>query len=299
MYIDPTGHSWWSTFWKNWGGLFGAIGGVIKGAVTGDWSAAISMASAFVSSAVFSGGNPSAIASSVLAAGFMDTPLGKGFSNFVSKDILEDTLGLSSDIARIIGNTVSYTIVSSAFYIGITTMGQPSYAGLDYTDSANRTEISEYAKDMNAGTGGSSANWIGDQIAKGNSANRASEWYPQGRVSSEVAFQDYPILGKALKILGIRHTASVGNVGGRFVDSAKDIPMFAPLKGQIPGLPWTGVCHQATVRNLIDGGMTGWQAVRTTASQTGWSFYLSSSIYGVEGHAGGVGLVNAVVNRER
>jgi len=63
------------------------------------------------------------------------------------------------------------------------------------------------------------------------------------------------------------------------------------------GMPWTGVCHQATLRTLIDGGMTGLQAVHATASQSGWSFYLSSSIYGVEGHSGAVGIVNGEVNR--
>ena len=35
-----------------------------------------------------------------------------------------------------------------------------------------------------------------------------------------------------------------------------------------------------------------------SSSQAGWSFYLTSSIYGVEGHFGAVGLINAEANRK-
>jgi hypothetical protein len=49
---------------------------------------------------------------------------------------------------------------------------------------------------------------------------------------------------------------------------------------------------------MIQSGMSGVQALNAAASQAGWSFYVTSSIYGVEGHCGAIGIINAEVNRE-
>ncbi|MFH1231474.1 MAG: RHS repeat-associated core domain-containing protein [Planctomycetota bacterium] len=295
-YVDPSGHSWWKSvknFFSKWGGLFGMTGGLINGIINNDWRMLQSQATSFATGFIL--GGPYAAIASVMATSFLDTPPGRQFSGFMSEDVFDDVFGMRPRAAYIVGNMVATAIVASAIYIAIT---PSSYAGPDYTNPANQHgEIMNYASNVESGPGGSSANWIGKQIDEGNAAIRLSKWYPQGRLSSEVAFQDTPFVGKVLNALQIRHAAAVVNVGGKLIDSAKDVSLLAPLRGQIWGAPWTGVCHQAAVRTLVQGGMSGMQAVQATASQVGWSFYLSSSIYGAEGHSGAVGIINAEVNR--
>mgnify|MGYP001574373289 CR=1 FL=1 len=104
-------------------------------------------------------------------------------------------------------------------------------------------------------------------------------------------------MNKVFKALNIRHAAAVVNVNGRLIDSAANVNLLAPLKGAFYGSPWTGISHQAFFRTLVQGGMSGTQALGAATSQAGWSFYLTSSIYGVEGHSGAIGLINAEVNR--
>ncbi|MFH1232065.1 MAG: RHS repeat-associated core domain-containing protein [Planctomycetota bacterium] len=292
-YVDPSGHSWFSKFINKWAGLFGLTGGLIKGLVTGDWSTLQSMGTAGVSTFILSGFNPVAGIAAVVSAGFMDTPPGQQFGRFMSEDVFDNAFGMRPRAAYMVGNMVACSIVNSVAYIGLTTIASQPSSGVDYTNSANRGEIGKYAAKVDNGPGGSSANYIGDQVGKSPTAQTA--WYTQGRVSSDIAFQGTPA-GKVLNALQIRHAAAVVNVGGVLHDSAKDISLLSLGKGQIWGAPWTGVCHQAAVRTLVAGGMTGMQAVNAVASQVGWSFYLSSSIYGIEGHSAVTGIINAEMN---
>lgn len=290
--VDPTGLGWFKKFIQKWAGLFGFIGGVVKGVVTGDWSTVRNMGTSFVSSAILSWGNPFAIAASVLAAGFMDTPPGHQFSRFMSEDVFDDAFGMRPRAAYIVGNMAAYAIVTSAIYIAIT---PASYAGPDYRDPANQKgDIAKYGSAGEHQPGGSTANWI----VKHGTDNAKSSWYSQGRVASDTAFNNTLGVNRLFKALNIRHAAATVNVGGRLVDSAKDVALLAPLKGQLYVSPWTGISHQAFFRTLVQSGMSGTQALGAATSQAGWSFYLTSSIYGVEGHSAAVGLINAEVNRK-
>ena len=287
--IDPDGHGWFKKFIQKWAGLFGFVGGIVKGVTTGDWSTVQNMGTALVTSAVLSWGNPIAIASSVLAAGFMDTPPGHQFSRFMSEDVFDDAFGMRPRAAYVVGNMVSTALVSSAIYIAIT---PSSYAGPDYRNPVNREgAISKYGiEGGNTQPGGSTTNYIAEHGGKNN-------WYPQGRVASDIAFKGTPGVDKVFEALNVRHAAVVVNKGGTLFDSAKNIFLKDILKGQVYASPWTATSHQAFFRTLIDGGMSGTQALGTATSQAGWSFYLTSSIYGVEGHSGAVGIINAEVNR--
>lgn len=292
--VDPTGNSW-KSFWKKWAGIFGFIGGVVKGVFTGDWTTMRNLGIAFTATAILSWGNPFAIASSVLATGFMDTPSGKQFGRFMSEDVFDDAFGMNPNVAYVLGNMLSYSLVTSAYYITLTTVFHQAYTGPDYTKIENQTEISKYADSLRDDhqPGGSTANYI----AKHGTDSAKSEWYPQGRVASDIAFNDTPILNKAFKALNVRHAAATMNIGGKLYDSAKDIALLDPLKGGFYGTPLTGISHQALFRTLIKSGMTGMQALGAATSQAGWSFYLTSSIYGVEGHSGAVGIIEAELKR--
>jgi len=293
-YIDPKGQSFW-----DWAGtLFGLIGGVAKGIFTGDWSTLQAQVTTLASAFVLSGGNLVVTAAAFLAMNILDTPPGRKTVNWVSNEIFDDAFGMRPRAAYIVGNMVTHAVVASAIYIGLESL-DASYNGPDYAKPENQAEISKYGiEGGDKQPGGSTANYIADQMAKGKAPKGLTDWYQQGRVSSDIAFKDTPVLGKAFEALNVRHAAAVVNKGGTLFDSAKNISLNNLLKGQVYASPWTATSHQAFFGTLVQSGMSGTQALSAATSQAGWSFYLTSSIYGVEGHFGAVGIVNAEVNRK-
>jgi RHS repeat-associated protein len=292
--VDPTGLGWFKKFIDKWAGLFGLAGGLIKGIVTGDWSTLRNMAIAGTMGFIF--GGPVGAAVGVVSAGFMDTPSGQQFSRFMSEDVCDDAFGMRPRAAYIVGNMMAYAIVSSTVYIAIT---PASYNGPDYTKTGNQKgDVSKYGiEDGDAQPGGSTANYIAREIKDGTDLAGKTQWYQQGRLSSDIAWKGTPVVDKVFETLNVRHAAATVNVGGKLVDSAKNVSLKNLLKGQVYASPWTATSHQAFFRTLIQSGMSGAQALGAATSQAGWSFYLTSSIYGVEGHSGAVGIINAEVNR--
>jgi hypothetical protein len=45
------------------------------------------------------------------------------------------------------------------------------------------------------------------------------------------------------------------------------------------------------------GGMSAWQALGAATSQAGWSFYFTSSLYGINGGYGISGIIDAETQR--
>ena len=298
-YIDPSGHGfkkWFKEFFGNnagWIGLaFGLIGLVAASIYTGNWESTKNIAISTATAFALSGGNPFATAAAFMATSTLDTEPGRQFTGFMSNEVFDDAFGMSPRAAYIVGNMVSHAIVASAYYIAIT---PASYKGPDYTDPANQKgEISKYGvEEGNAQPGGSTANYI----AEHSTSTTKSQWHPQGRVASDIAWKGTPVVDKVFETLNVRHAAAVVNKNGTLFDSAQNISLKNLLKGRVYGSPWTAISHQAFFRTMIQGGMSGTQALGAATSQAGWSFYVTSSIYGVEGHSGAVGIVNAEVNR--
>lgn len=124
------------------------------------------------------------------------------------------------------------------------------------------------------------------------------QFYKEGLASSETAFDKTPILDKTFKALNVRHAAFFSPKGGE--SAAINLSILVKGQGiQVYASPWTATSHQAFFRTMIQSGMSGMQALSAATSQAGWSFYVTSSIYGVEGHFGAVGIVNAEVQRQQ
>ncbi len=57
--------------------------------------------------------------------------------------------------------------------------------------------------------------------------------------------------------------------------------------------------HQVVFNEMIRAGVPGLQAMGHATSQVGWAFYLSSSLYGVNGAYGVSGIAQGLVNTEQ
>lgn len=163
-------------------------------------------------------------------------------------------------------------------------------SSVNYADSVNQQgEISKYGLDgpkdfdPTQQPGGSTANYIRTHGGR-------SDWQKQGLMASDIAFKGTPGVEQAFTALNARHAAAVVNINGRLWDSAFDIQ----LKG-FPkyGFPWTAISHQAFYNTAMAGGMSAMQALGSATAHAGWSFYLSSSIYGINGGYGMMGIFNA------
>ena len=86
-----------------------------------------------------------------------------------------------------------------------------------------------------------------------------------------------------------------------FFDSALDNNLINPFKrGDIWGAPWTGTCQQVCFTTLVEkGGMSGIQAFSAVAQSSGWTYYVTSAVYGVRADFGGVGLIEGATNQRR
>lgn len=287
--VDPTGFGWFKKFISKWAGLFGLAGAVVKGATTGDWSTAQSIGTAAASSAIFSWGNPFAIAASVLSAGFMDTPPGHQFSRFMSEDVMDNVFGMRPRAAYVAGNMMAYAIVTSAIYIAIT---PASYTGPDLRDPKNRNGIENYKAEIVKKVDPRTANQMAQNGGK-------DGWLRQGRIASQNGWSDWPILGKITNVLGINHTAVVVETPAGFFDSAFNTNLVNPfVHGDLWAAPWTGMCHQVSFTTLVEkGGASGWQAFNAVAKSGGWTSYVTSAVYGVRADFGGVGLINYAIDK--
>ncbi len=286
--IDPTGH-FWKKFWKKWGGLFGVSGAILKGVFAGDWSTLQRMGTAAASAALFSWGNPYAIAASVVAAGFLDTESGQQFTKFLSNSVFDDAFGASPRVANILGNVVSTAIVTSAVYIAIT---PETYTGPDFRDPKNQTDkIKQYKANVKT-NGGTGTNEMANGTGK-------SQWLKQGRISSQNGWADNPVIGRITKALGVNHTATVVQTPNGFFDSALDSNLINPLsQGDLWAAPWTGTCQQVAFTTLVEkGGASAWQAFTAVGQSSGWTYYATSAIYGVRADFGGVGLIQGTTNQ--
>lgn len=184
----------------------------------------------------------------------------------------------------------AYAIVSSAIYIAIT---PSTYTGPDYRKAENRAEIEEYkAKVKEPGNGGSGVNQM---RAK---KDRVVTSYREGDVASLNGWEEVPILRAVTKALKINHTAAVVRTPSGLFDTSLDSDLINPFKtGDLFGMPWTGTCQQVTFAKLVENGMSGVDALGAMTRHGGWTFYFTSSIYGVRADFGGVGVVNALVEK--
>ena len=209
-------------------------------------------------------------------------------TNFISRQIFDDAFGMSPRIASVFGNMVSNAIVASAIYITLT---PEHYSGPDYTKPENQGAIKNYKATGKSGNGGTGANQIG---AKGGKVS----FYREGEVASQNGWAENKFWGKITKALKINHTAAIVNTPNGFFDTALDSNLINPFKtGDLFGMPWTGTCQQVTFKTLVEHGMSGIDAFGAVAQRGGWTFYVTSSVYGVRADFGGVGLIQYTSER--
>ena len=110
----------------------------------------------------------------------------------------------------------------------------------------------------------------------------------EGYLGSAPAFGDVNnaslsgFLEKPSHLLNFRHTAFLGPTGQ---DSASTSFPFL--------LPGAGTCQQQCFGGLISqSGLRGTQALAVMGREAGWTFLLSSTVYGVHGSLGLQGLVS-------
>ena len=276
-YTDPSGHGW-----------FKKLGKALL-------AAAIAVATLFIAS--IPGGQPAAAVfakTAFAAAGAtltLDTGEGRQFQAHLAKEVFDDAFGMRPRAAAFTAGMVSHTVVSSAFYVGLTTAFPEPSPGTDFSKPENQGKIFDYKTKGHHQPGGSTANFIRSHEGRANVL-------PQGVIASDIAFNDTPIVGPLFRAIDARHAAFTTQIGGKFFDSA-EVVLMSPLKGRIYGSPWTGISHQALFNTMVAGGITGFGAVAQATSQVGWSFYLSSSLYGVNSAYGVSGMYSGLVNVER
>jgi len=283
-YIDPSGHGWFKKFFHKF----------FKAAV-----AAVIAVGAAVLAAMVPGAQPLLVAGLVKTglAAFastlaLDTGEGRQFQRHLAKEVFDDAFGMSPRAASFTAGMVSHTIVSSAFYVGLTTLFPEAQPNTDFSKPENQTKISEYRLRGAHQPGGSTANFIRAQGGK-------ADFLPQGVIASDTAFNDTPFVGPFFEGIGVRHAAFTTQLNGAFFDSAANIDLFNPLRGMIYASPWTGISHQAFFNTMIAGGVPGFQAIAQATTHAGWSFYLSSSLYGVNGAYGVSGIYSGMMSAER
>ncbi len=293
-YIDPDGHGFWKSIW---GGIKTAVRaffnfqvpGLGDGLTGGSFNAFSNEAAGIAISALFSWGNPLAIAASFIAMRILDTPPGKKGVNWVSEQIFDDALGFTPKTAQLLGNMISQAVVSSAVYLVVT---PETYSGVDLRDPKNQSDsFNKYGAGSDVkSNGGTTTNQIVETAGKYTDIK-------QGRIASQNGWPNTAI-GKVTEALNINHTAVLVKTSDGFFDSALDSDLLNPFKsGDLWGSPWTGTCQQVCFTTLVEkGGMSGVQAFTAVGGSAGWSFYASSAIYGVRADFGGVGLVNGAIN---
>ncbi|PIQ86073.1 MAG: hypothetical protein COV74_06185, partial [Candidatus Omnitrophica bacterium CG11_big_fil_rev_8_21_14_0_20_45_26] len=294
-FIDPSGFGWFSKLWKG-------IKKFFKKALKAIISAFLVIATAVLFA--LPGGQPAAALTAqtylaaTAAAGAtltLDTGTGRKIQRKLAKEVFVDVLGMSPRVASFVAGLVSHTIVSSAYYVGATTLlSRQGSAGTDFTQDANKNLLTENANEIGKQQGGGTAAEMKQRVGNGTAK---SDFIEQGLVASDIAFKDVPGVGKAFKALDVRHFAFTRQVAnGMFHDSAQINLNAFP---RIYGSPWTGVSHQAAFNELIGSGVSGIGALGQATTHGGWSFYLSSSAYGVNGRYGVSGIYEGVVNRHR
>jgi RHS repeat-associated protein len=276
-YVDPSGHFWEFVVAAivSIAITFAVDYAIAEFGIEGDAAKALRIAAA-AASAFFTGNlaglSGNALSYSTQAAALtsaaMDTGEGrklvKGFAGELQQ------MGLGRDAANIVASTLTSAALNSFFYMSLATVNAREASGLDFTKGEDQETA--LARDRsraigkNTKQGGSIAAMI-----ELNGANQSVSRY--GLVRSEPAFKNDRLLFIDQWLTGplnIRHTAVSTGLGD---SAAKAIPSYLLQH----------VCHQASVNQLINAGMGGFSAVGMVAKQAGWSFFLSSSIYGVQG----------------
>ncbi|MEW5757990.1 MAG: toxin TcdB middle/N-terminal domain-containing protein [Candidatus Omnitrophota bacterium] len=284
-YTDPTGLGW-KDFWKKiFKPLIAAVLAIVTVALVPSFAPLITKFG-FATVALTAG------AAAAGATALLDTGIGRQFVRWFAKEFFDDVLGMSPRFADFFSSLVSHTALSSALFIGLSSITMPAnYTGPNYTKVENQQgAIMEYGKEtLNPDNlGGTGANYIRTH----NGLNPKVSFVEQGLVTSDAAFGQVPFLGKTFNILGIRHVNALVNVNGVLVDSAQ-FSLLDPTKGVIWGMPWTATCHQATFNTLMAGGMSAVGAFTTTLSHGSTSYLVSTSLYGINGSYGMSGIAVA------
>lgn len=291
-YIDPSGHkkkSWWKRFWKK--------------AIKAFTSAAIVVATAVLFA--IPGGQGAALGTLALGKTYLwaaaaaastltlDTGSGRKFQGHLAKEVFDDALGFSPRAAAFAAGMVSHTVLSSAYYTGLSSLATQPGVGTDFTQKPNQNKLANNAP-RGEQPGGEGAGKMLDTVGNGTAK---ADFLSQGLVSSDIAFKNSPGIGQLFKALDVRHFAFTRQLAnGGFIDSAQTNLNAFP---RIYGSPWTGISHQAGFNELIASGASGIQALGNATAHGGWSFHLSSAVYGVNGKYGVSGINAGLRNHDR
>ncbi|MCU0666098.1 MAG: FG-GAP-like repeat-containing protein [Candidatus Omnitrophica bacterium] len=293
-YVDPTGHSWFSKFWK---AIFQPVISFIAAVVTVFFMPSFAP---LIAQYGFMNVAGTVGASAAGASGILGTGEGRKFTKWLGKEVFDDILGMPPGVANFFSSLVSHTVLASGIFMGLSSITMPANtSGPNYTKPENQGgEFADLGKDIKLGRGGSSANYLKSTVEDGSSLTAKFDYTQQGLVASDIAFKGTPGVEQVMSALNIRHTAALVNFNGKLWDSAVNTSLISPLKGAIYAMPWTATCHQATFNSLMAGGMSAAGAFGATLSQGTSSYVISTSIYGINGGFGMSGIANAEVDKK-
>jgi RHS repeat-associated protein len=179
-YTDPTGYGWFKKFWKAVVAAALAVASIFLWAIPGGQPLA-----AVTTAATLKVATAAAAATLVL-----DTGEGRQFQGRLAKEVFDDAFGMRPRAAAFTAGMVSHTVVSSAFYVGLTTAFPESSPNMNFSDPANQKSIGQYRSGVRDAhqPGGSTANFIRTHSGR-------AEFLQQGVIASDSAFQDTPLIG--------------------------------------------------------------------------------------------------------
>lgn len=249
----------------------------------GGWAKALRFIGTAASVAVggFTAGLDKIVVGRLVAAGAYTTlALDTGEGRQLTKSFAEglQDLGVGRKASYIIASTVLHSVTSSAIFVGFSTVSPIPAPG--------QGPPTELPKD---GEGGRT---VGDMKARNTSGTRI-EPAGEGYLASAPAFGDAAPKSlldyisapfqKLAEWTGVRHSAFVGPTGQ---DTATRAFPFI--------FPGAGTCHQQTFGGLISqSGLSGVKALAIMGREAGWTFFLTSAVYGVHGSLGLQGLMSS------